>query len=281
MPNCTNGKCKSSINSSEHPCLYMKSPSWLCNLLAFIQVNIDVYSAEFGLLTDISPTPIALPPPPFTFAPLPATHTVAPSFRGLDHTFTGWREAFAPRQPAHPALSSSTTRAPGSLQNFVRGKGSYAPFLPGGLEPDTTLNKHEEEEIEEEEEDGWKTRAPGLKRGAKLSGGEDFLAEMLGTSSITAKARRKRIDGGTSPTLAVSRLGDDEDLGTERRANGHDIPGKKNIDDLLPLGVSTNLRIELTLASTCAPCSKKAAESCAKERMGACRGRKPAHQQRM
>ena len=65
------------------------------------------------------------------------------------------------------------------MQNFVRGKGSYAPFLPGGLEPDTALNKKDEEEVEEEEEeDGWKTRAPGMKRGVKLSGGK--------TSAITA-----------------------------------------------------------------------------------------------
>lgn len=54
----------------------------------------------------------------------------------------------------------------------MRGKGNYAPFLPGGLEPDTALQQEEEEEVEEEEEDGWKTRAPGLKRGVKLSGGE-------------------------------------------------------------------------------------------------------------
>lgn len=60
---------------------------------------------------------------------------------------------------------------------------------------------------------------------------------MLGTSSIASKARRKRIDGKESPSLAVSRLGDDEDLGVERQVNGHAVPGKKNIDDLLPLGV--------------------------------------------
>jgi len=96
-----------------------------------------------------------------------------PNTRGLESTFVGWREALAPKPPAHPALSSSTTRAPGSLQNFVRGKGNYAPFLPGGLEPEVALEKtDEDDEEEEEEEDGWKTRAPGMKRGVQLQGGE-------------------------------------------------------------------------------------------------------------
>jgi antiviral helicase SKI2 len=137
------------------------------------------------------------------------------------------------------------------LQNFVRGKGNYAPFLPGGLEPEVALQK-EEEEVEEEEEDGWKTRAPGFKRGVKLSGGEsladpladaedaadEFLAEMLGSASISSKAKRRRRDGEASPTLEISRLGDEDDVDGERRPNGMSLPGKKNVDDLLPIGVS-------------------------------------------
>lgn len=100
---------------------------------------------------------------------------ILPLSKGIDGAFSTWREALAPKPPAHPALSSSTTRAPGSSKNFVRGKGSYAPFLPGGLdEVDDLQNKGEAEgegEQEEEEEDGWKTRAPGFKRGVQLSGG--------------------------------------------------------------------------------------------------------------
>lgn len=62
------------------------------------------------------------------------------------------------------------------MQNFVRGKGNYAPFLPGGLEPEVALEKIEdEEEQDDEEEDGWKTRAPGMKRGVQLQGGELVL----------------------------------------------------------------------------------------------------------
>lgn len=100
---------------------------------------------------------------------------ILPLSKGIDGTFSNWREALAPKPPAHPALSSSTTRAPGSTKNFVRGKGSYAPFLPGGLdEVDDLQGKGEaegEEQQEEEEEDGWKTRAPGFKRGVQLTGG--------------------------------------------------------------------------------------------------------------
>lgn len=86
----------------------------------------------------------------------------------------GWRSALAPKQPAHPALSSSTTRAFGDSKDFVRGKGSYAPFLPGGLEEAAKPVEAEPEEDgqeDDEDEEGWKTRAPGLRRGVKLDGG--------------------------------------------------------------------------------------------------------------
>lgn len=66
---------------------------------------------------------------------------------------------------------------------FVRGKGNYVPFKPGGLDDDafkegeTGEEETEEErarrELEEEEAMGktWKTIAPGMKRGLKLDGG--------------------------------------------------------------------------------------------------------------
>lgn len=182
---------------------------------------------------------VELPLPPFSLEPMYQTHAVTPTYRGIDGTFTHWRESLAPRPPAHPTLSSSTTRAPGSLANFVRGKGSYAPFLPGGLEAAAKGETPEEEEEEPEEEEGWRTRAPGLKRGMQLDGAEEFLSRMLGESSVAPKARRKRRDGELSPTLEVSRLEEEgETTGEERRSNGHDVPGRKSVDDLLPVGVS-------------------------------------------
>lgn len=127
-----------------------------------------------------SQPPIPLPLPKPSLSPLPPTHLLLPSTKGISGTFTSWRSALAPKPPAHPTLSSSTNRAPGGLQNFVRGKGSYAPFAPGGLEVaavpiDELENGSQEVEEDEEEEGGWKTRAPGLRRGMKLSGGEFLL----------------------------------------------------------------------------------------------------------
>jgi antiviral helicase SKI2 len=57
---------------------------------------------------------------------------------------------------------------------------------------------------------------------------------MLGQQSITSKARRRRTEGNESPELQVSRLGDDQEIG----ASGGAGPSKKNVDDLLPIGVS-------------------------------------------
>lgn len=180
-------------------------------------------------------SPIDLPLPPFTFSPLPPTHQILPSTKGINGTFTRWRSALAPRPPAHPALSSSVNRAFGDSKNFVRGKGSYAPFLPGGLEPtavEPEANGDEEEE-EEEEEEGWKTRAPGLRRGVKLDGADEFLAEMLGEQGLGGKAKRRRRDGGEDPALEVQKL--NYDTG-ESKVNG--FGGVKKVDDLLPIGVS-------------------------------------------
>jgi antiviral helicase SKI2 len=113
------------------------------------------------------PLPTPVPLPQLRLEPLPGTHTVAPTFRGIDGTFTHWRDSLAPKPAAHPSLSSSMMREPGKLSSFVRGKSTNAPFLPGGLEPAVAV----EEEEELEEEDGWKTRAPGLRRGVPLDGG--------------------------------------------------------------------------------------------------------------
>jgi hypothetical protein len=62
---------------------------------------------------------------------------------------------------------------------------------------------------------------------------------MLGQQSISAKARRRRTEGNASPELQVSRLGDDQEDG-EVEANGQAGPSKKNVDDLLPIGVSVS-----------------------------------------
>lgn len=117
-----------------------------------------------------APLPTPIPLPPLNLDVLPQTHTVTPTFRGIDGKFTHWREALAPKPPAHPNLSSSMNREHAPLKNFVRGKSTNAPFLPGGL--DAAVDDAEEDEQELEDEDGWKTRAPGFRRGAELEGGK-------------------------------------------------------------------------------------------------------------
>jgi antiviral helicase SKI2 len=195
--------------------------------------------------------------PPLTIQPLSQTHTILPTTKGLSGTFVSWREALAPKPPAHPTLSSSTSRAPGSIQNFVRGKGSYAPFAPGGLETAAKPDEDDEEE-EVDDEGGWKSRAPGLKRGLKLDGGmstlrrssaadkrfaaDEFLAEMLGEQSIASKARRKRRDGEETASLEISRLGDGEDKDGIPEGGSVGM-SKKNVDDLLPVGVSVKFGV--------------------------------------
>lgn len=67
---------------------------------------------------------------------------------------------------------------------------------------------------------------------------------MLGSQSIAPKARRRRRDGGTSPSLEVTRLGDEDAEADGIGMNGHAGPSKKNVDDLLPVGVSFEALIE-------------------------------------
>lgn len=87
--------------------------------------------------------------------------------------------------------------------------------------------------MEEEEEDGWKTRAPGLRRGVKLEGADEFMGEMLGDQALGGKAKRRRRSGGEEVGLEVQKLGYEDG---ERKNNG--FGGVRKVDDLLPIGVS-------------------------------------------
>ncbi len=79
---------------------------------------------------------------------------------------------------------------------------------------------------------------------------DEFLAEMLGSQSIASKAKRRRRDGGTSPSLEVSRLGDEEEGVDGLGMNGHAGASGKNVDDLLPVGVSAPTPETANKAST-------------------------------
>lgn len=65
--------------------------------------------------------------------------------------------------------STAIDRAPGPSKNFVRGKSSYVPFWPGGLE---ALLPEVEDEDGVVEPKGLRTVAPGLSRGLRLPGDE-------------------------------------------------------------------------------------------------------------
>jgi antiviral helicase SKI2 len=65
---------------------------------------------------------------------------------------------------------------------------------------------------------------------------------MLGEQSMASKARRKRRDGGAQASLEISRLGDGEDEANEDE-DGQASSSKKNVDDLLPIGVSLSYAV--------------------------------------
>ncbi|KAI6136281.1 ATP-dependent RNA helicase [Pisolithus sp. B1] len=102
---------------------------------------------------------------------------------GLDGHVTGYVEVPNPRV-ATALTSSSMDRAPAPPATFVRGKSSYVPFKPGGLD-DVFLSS----KIEHLNEKGLRTVAPGLSRGLRLPGDEvedDTLAAL--EESLPSKA---------------------------------------------------------------------------------------------
>lgn len=61
---------------------------------------------------------------------------------------------------------------------------------------------------------------------------------MLGQQSIAPKAKRRRKEGEFEDQLTISRVGDEDAEIEEISTNGHAGPSSKNVDDLLPIGVS-------------------------------------------
>ncbi len=137
--------------------------------------------------------------------------------------------------------------------SFVRGKGSYFPFTPGGLDPVAfddlesdrlvhTLegdeynpdNVHDEEE-EENETTTWKYLAPGMKRGLKLSGADEFLQRVLGDQGMMKRARRRKKEGSDDIGLGYE---DDEGIDERLKRTKDRLRDRSNIDDLLPISVS-------------------------------------------
>ncbi|KAI6031397.1 ATP-dependent RNA helicase [Pisolithus microcarpus] len=137
---------------------------------------------------------------------------------GLDGHVTGYVEVPNPRV-ATALTSSSMDRAPAPPAAFVRGKSSYVPFKPGGLD-DVFLSS----KTEHLNERGLRTVAPGLSRGLRLPGDEvedDSLAAL--EDSLPSKA-------------AVGDLGKALLAGDEQRFDsGLSQDGRiTEVDELLP-----------------------------------------------
>jgi antiviral helicase SKI2 len=158
------------------------------------------------------------------------------------------------RAPGAAPAGSGVVMAKGGGMNvsFVRGKGSYVPFTPGGLdniafdaiesdrlvhtlEGVTHMDQVQEEKEEEEAGTTWKYLAPGMKRGLKLSGADEFLQRVLGDQGMTTRARRRK-KGGVDDIG----LGDEDDEGIDQRIKRmmNKTRHRTDIDDLLPISVS-------------------------------------------
>ncbi|KAI5454433.1 Antiviral helicase ski2 [Naganishia albida] len=213
----------------------------------FLQPVKDLEDEYIGHWQMLNPVDIPIPKP--ELETLPATHTVIPLLRGLDGIFSGWKEIYAPPPAPAPTASGSTERKPGGMMTFVRGKGNYVPFRPGGLDEDAfkegEVGEEESEEdrvrreLEEEEAMGktWKTIAPGMKRGLKLDGANEFLRSVLGEASFTAPVKRRKrpkqqIGVGNDMQDGAVELDDNMAVQPHRAARNED---RSEIDDLLPI----------------------------------------------
>jgi hypothetical protein len=141
----------------------------------------------------------------------PRTHHLIATGKGLDGTFSGWKETLASAPAASPNASSSlqrqpgtvaatsTTAGPGSSSSgagmiFVRGRGNHMPFRPGGLD-DVTAQPPSEVEAETadlalaaiaeapQDKKTWSKIVPGMKRGLNISTASSSIDGIQTTSS--------------------------------------------------------------------------------------------------
>ncbi len=156
---------------------------------------------------------------------------------------------------------------------FVRGKGNYVPFRPGGMEDaykDRDDGGMEDEDylaepigvvvddpdsnglavIEKDAEETnkiWKSKAPGLTHGLKINDADEFLKSILGEEEFKPKMKRKKRFGRNGGMIGVGSGMDEGMMGRDGngQANGEGMKNlnggrgeDKDIDDLLPITVS-------------------------------------------
>ncbi|KAI6153957.1 ATP-dependent RNA helicase [Pisolithus tinctorius] len=153
-----------------------------------------------------------------SLAPAPPPTSLQFVRAGLDGHVTGYVEAPNPRV-ATALTSSSMNRAPAPPANFVRGKSSYIPFQPGGLD-DVLLSS----KTGQPNERGLRTVAPGLSRGLRLPGDE------VDDETLDA------LEESLRPKAAAGDLGDGFLVDDEQRIDsGISQNGRlTEVDELLP-----------------------------------------------
>ncbi|KAH9920208.1 antiviral helicase [Epithele typhae] len=157
------------------------------------------------------------------FEPSPPPTSLAFVRTGLQGRVTDYTEVANPRV-ATGLTSTALDRAPAPSRSFVRGKSSYIPFLPGGLD---VLRKPVEELDFVEGSSQLRTRAPGLSRGLRLPGevADEADPDFLGLS-FASRARAPEEQDLSARAY--------EPIDEDAEGNIGFGPGTSEIDELLP-----------------------------------------------
>ncbi|RUP46090.1 hypothetical protein BC936DRAFT_147369 [Jimgerdemannia flammicorona] len=114
--------------------------------------------------------------------------------RGARGEVAGYREVTVPDASLTAKNSTSLRRDPGSMADFVRGKGNFFPFAPGGLESEVMVAAADEvadmlaKEAEAglfDQNEGLLTVAPGFERGLIFEDENDQLVHTTDTKGYT------------------------------------------------------------------------------------------------
>ncbi|EJU00146.1 antiviral helicase [Dacryopinax primogenitus] len=179
-----------------------------------------------------------------TLAPSPAPSRLEFVRAGLEGRVTGYREIPISKQHATALTSTSLLRAPAPTTNFVRGKSSYVPFLPGGLD-DILGDSANLQTVTADEASrvGLLTVPPGFTRGLRLPGEE-----------IEEEDEISVLDSGYPSSLDKSVNSNHNGLHNENAAPVSAVGLESEIDDLLPVD-----RVRISAAPNRPPARRTAA----------------------
>lgn len=193
-------------------------------------------------------------PPALLLDTLPRTHQAVPVTQGLDNCIIGWKEVIATAPALSASVSASLQRQPtiqtgisgsskqsvgsgprsGALgMTFVRGKGSYMPFRPGGLDEAPPASSADADDETQDEADsrlntqpsssGWRTVARGLGRGlnfevensgsaTRTSAADELLRRIFGNANLNAIPKRQDMaQSKGEPIVPKTKIGQSKD----------------------------------------------------------------------